>query len=503
MAAALPTVSRAEAVAGRYFDGRAEIVRQVFGSRDKRVLVDGPLGTGKTRMHLEGARARALKYPGIRILFLRKFRRWLTETVLVTLEEEVLVEGDLVSDRIQRNTRSSYRFANGSQIVVAGLDDPQSVFSAQYDFIYIFEATEVSQTAVEQADGRLRNNRAPYQQLVMDCNPSSPSHWLHVKFSTGWCRRFPMRHTDNPALYQRDAAGKLVVGEDGEPVMTRMGRDYLERLADGLSGVRTLRLLKGLWVQAEGVVYEGWDAAVHVTRRRELPAGWQALDHIWAVDFGFNDPFVWQQWTHLGDDVWCLTRELHQPGLLVEDAARLILQYSAGDAPPLAIVCDHDREDRATLERHLGRGTLPADKKNTILHGIDSVASRLKKSGNGKPRLVVCEDSLENAPDPARRSAGTPIGFVAEVESYQWKPDVVAGGYNKDVPLDRDNHSMDCCRYAVAWMERFREGASQAPATAGTDGGHFGELAAGHPAAVEDQLGLSATDAARMLDSWV
>lgn len=498
-----PTVSKDEAVAGRWFDGRAPIVRDVMRSRDPRVLVDGPLGTGKSRLLLEKARAFALKYPGCRVLLLRKQRKWMTETVLVTWEQEVVLKGELMPDRIQRASRASYRFRNGSEVVVAGLDDPQSVFSSQFDLILIFEATEVSQPTVESVDGRLRNNKAPYQQLLMDCNPSSPNHWLHVKFTTGWCRRLPMRHTDNPALFARNPDGGLKLGADGEPVPTRYGRDYLARLATGLSGVRALRLLKGLWVQAEGVVYEGFDPALHVKRRADFP-GWQARDQLWAVDFGFNDPFVWQQWTRWDDDTWVLTREIHLPGLLVEDAAKLILIAAAADRPPMAVVCDHDREDRATLERHLGRGTVPANKRD-VLAGLNAVATRLKPGANGRPRLVVCEDSLENAPNPERLAAGSPVGFVAEIETYQWKPNKDAqGGFAKDEPLDRDNHSMDACRYAVGWMDAFGARGPGAAATAGgPDPSPLADQMAGQRPAEDHQLALSTTDADLALQDWV
>ena len=93
----------------------------------------------------------------------------------------------------------------------------------------LIEATEIGQDAAEKVDGRLRYARMPYQQFLMDCNPGPPSHWLHKGFEAGWCRRLPMLHTDNPALYRADG------------VRTPFGEQYLARL-DDLTGVRRERL---------------------------------------------------------------------------------------------------------------------------------------------------------------------------------------------------------------------------------------------------------------------
>jgi hypothetical protein len=42
---ALPPVARDEAEHGRYFDASRPFVRELLAARDRRILVDGPLGT--------------------------------------------------------------------------------------------------------------------------------------------------------------------------------------------------------------------------------------------------------------------------------------------------------------------------------------------------------------------------------------------------------------------------------------------------------------------------
>lgn len=436
----LATITKAEAEQGRYFDARPAIVRELMTARDRRILIDGPLGTGKSRLLLEKLRACCLKYPGCRWLLLRSVRKWLTNSALVTLEEKVLEPGLLVPDRIRRENRSEYRFRNGSIIVVAGLDDPQGVFSAEYDGAVLIEGIEIDQDTGEKVDGRLRYGRMPYQQFLIDCNPGAPTHWLKRAADTGWLRRLPMRHRDNPALFLPDGS-----------TLTRMGREYLGRL-DGLTGVRRRRLRDGEWVQAEGVVFEGWDSTVHVVAPFPIPRHWR---RYWSIDFGFTNPFVWQWWAEDDDGRLYLYREIYRTRGLVSDHAVAGLRamhawdetlqqpcwIDADDPRPAAVLCDHDAEDRATFERVVKIPTEPAPK--AVDAGLQDVADRLKPADDGKPRLFVFRNARCHEPDPELLQSAKPTCTADEVDSYIWDPACKKG----ERPLKQDDHGMDALRY--------------------------------------------------------
>ena len=422
-------VSRAEAERGRYFETRSAVARAVLASRARRVLVDGPVGTGKTRVLLERVRACCLKYPRCRWLLARSVRKWLTQSALVTWEEKVLEPGLLVRDRVRRGTRAEYRFRNGSVVVVAGLDDPQSVFSAEYDGAVLVEATEVTRDTAEKVDGRLRNGRMPYQQLLMDCNPGPPSHWLYRAFESGWCVRLPMRHTDNPTLYRPDGT------------RTRAGVEYLGRLED-LTGVRRERLLHGKWAQADGLVYDAWDPAIHVIDSFDIPATWR---RYWAIDFGFTRPMAWQWWAEDPDGRLYLYREIYQTGRLVRDVALWVRQeWLAHEPRPSAVVCDHDPEKIATIEQVLGVTCTPADKADRV-GGIQQVAGRLAPAGDGRPRLFLFRSALAHEPDTRLQQSGRPTRTAAEFDCYVWNPNLARG----EEPLKENDHGLDATRYLV------------------------------------------------------
>jgi PBSX family phage terminase large subunit len=423
-------VTKAEAEHGRMLQHNA-FTNAYFAARDRRILIDGPLGTGKSRLGLERVRGACLRYPGSRWLLMRSVRKWLTHSALVTWEEKVLEHNVLVPDKVKRNNRSEYRFRNGSVVVCAGLDDPQSVFSAEYDGALLIEATEVSQDIVEKVDGRLRYGRMPYQQFLMDCNPTAPTHWLWRATQTGYIRRMAMTHRDNPAIYLDD--GRL----------TRFGREYLSRL-DDLTGVRKARLRDGKWVQAEGVVYDGWSESVHVVDRFPIPANWR---RFWSVDFGFTNPLCWQFWAMDGDGRIYLDREIYQTKRLVRDVAEWAGRVYQGQPEPEAIITDHDPEAMEHVFQVLGIRCTPADKINRV-GGLQDVADRLKVQPDGKPRLFLFRDALVHQLDQDLLAVGKPTRTEAEFDSYVWNPKLKHG----EEPLKEGDHGMDALRYLCRYL---------------------------------------------------
>ena len=107
------------------------------------------------------------------------------------------------------------------------------------------------------------------------------------------------------------------------------------------------------------------------------------------MDFGYTNPFVCQWWAKDPDGRLYLYRESYRVHLLVEDAARDMLALSADEPRPWAIVCDHDAEDRATLERHLGMTTVAAVKD--VSPGIQAVARPAQ--GRRRPASPGCSCS--------------------------------------------------------------------------------------------------------------
>ena len=396
------------------------------------IVLSGAAGTGKSRACLEKLFAAATEHEGLRAAIVRKTRTSLTDTGLVTWERDVLgLDHELVTSGAQRRFRHSYLFGNGAEVVVAGMDRPSRILSAEYDLIYVQQAEELTENEWETLTTRLRSGRMAYQQIIGDCNPDAPTHWIKGRADRGQTRMLDTRHEDNPVLWD---------AERGE--WTEAGARYMAVL-DALTGARKERLRYGRWVQAEGVVYEEYQPAVHLIDRFEVPADWR---RIRVVDFGYTNPFVCQWWALDPDGRMYRYRELYMTGRTVRVHAQQIVALSAGERIE-ATVCDHDAEDRETL-REGGIPNVAARKDVSV--GIQAVKDRLKLAGDGKPRLYLLRDSLVER-DPSLEEALKPLCTEQEIDSYVWNDKV-----RKEEPVKADDHGMDTARYAVMHIDKRR-----------------------------------------------
>lgn len=420
-------------------------MRQVWGIVADEVMVSGPAGTGKSRGILEYLYALSMKYPGCRGLIVRKTRTSLTESALVTFETHVVPGRPSWVSNQQRRVRQSYQFPNGSEIVVGGLDNTSRFMSTEFDWIYVQEAREAEESEWEDLTSRLRNGVLPFQMMIGDTNPDGPTHWIRLRARSGKLQMIESRHEDNPVLFN-----------ERQGAMTQAGTVYIGRL-DNLTGVRKKRLRDGLWVGTEGMVYDLYDPAVHEIER-EIPEDWT---RYCAVDFGFTNAFACLWIAEDGDGRLYVYRQVYGVQRLVRDWAHEIHSLT-GDEKITAWVTDHDLEARADLEEHLGhsadecktngRGrrayTKPA--KKDVMLGIQKVSERLKRAGDGKPRLYVLKDSLVGI-DPLLTEQKEPVCLQDEFPRYTWAKarSMTAGEVTLEEPVKRFDHALDALRYGV------------------------------------------------------
>lgn len=436
-----------------------------FKCRDDELLVSGPAGTGKSMALLEKMHAVMLANPGARGLIVRKTLSALGSTALDTWRKRVVPEalagGVLWYYGGSSEEPPQYRYENGSAVVIGGLDKPIKIMSSEYDLIYWQEATEGEKNDWESLTTRLRNGVVSFQQLMADCNPDTPTHWLKVRANEGKVRMLESRHEDNPVLF--DVDGNL----------TEFGRVYIGRL-DALTGVRKQRLRHGRWVSAEGVIYEDFDTAIHAIDQFDIPPDWP---RYWTVDFGFTNPFVLQCWAEDPDGRLYLYREIYRTQRLVQDHCVDILdvvsepidgyvhnelvdgprrahhgrRWKDSEPKPRAIICDHDAEGRATLVRELGIGTTAA--KKAVSLGIERTALRLRPARDGKPRIYLMRGAVVYR-DVSLADSGRPASTLEEVPGYVW--DTSSGKKPKEEPLKNDDHGCDAMRYIVMHRDRAR-----------------------------------------------
>lgn len=408
----------------------------VFSCREPELLVSGPAGTGKSRACLEKLHRMMLLNSGAKGLIVRKTAKSLTSSALQTFDKQVIAESKVAGHVTyyggSAREPAQYRYTNGSTINVAGMDNATKIMSSEYDVIYVQEAIELSESDWEMLTTRLRNGRISFQQLLADCNPDMPTHWLKARCDRGTTRIIESRHRDNPTLYR----------PSGEP--TKAGARYLAGL-DNLTGVRRARLRDGLWVSAEGIIYEDFDAAIHVLPSEfPIPANWA---RYWSIDFGHTHPFVCQRWAEDNDGRLYLYAETFHTKRTADIHARNILKEVAPggkwkEPKPQFIVADYeDAAGRDIFSRTIGMGTRAA--KKDVMDGIEAVQRRFRVVSDGKPRIYFLRNAVRDR-DAALTDVSKPASTLEELPGYVWNDK------GKEAPRKEDDDGMDAMRYLVA-----------------------------------------------------
>lgn len=449
--------------------------KEIFQRKDAEVLISGPAGTGKSRACLEKILMVCLATPNVRALIVRKTLSSLGSTALVTWRNHVakisLSVGDVVYYGGSREEAPQYRFKNGSTITIGGMNHPDRIMSSEYDIIYVQEATELLIDDLEALNTRLRNWQIGFQQLIMDCNPAGETHWLKQRCNNGKTRLIESRHEDNPVLFDE------ITTPDGVTYkLTEKGTVYISKL-DNLTGVRKARLRHGLWVSAEGQIYEEFDPAYHVLEweydedgnRLDLPHEWE---RYWVIDFGIVHPFVCKWYALDEEGIAYMYREIYMTDRTIAEHAVTIMEqvtrvetvrwYNHFDRvwhereeviwtepKPTAIICDHDLQARRTFEKATGLGTTAALKD--VAEGIDLTKERWKLRGDQKEaRLYYMDDCLVER-DPQLVEKMYPTCSKEEVSSYVWKksPD----GRTKQEPVKLHDDGMDTDRYLTMHLD--------------------------------------------------
>jgi PBSX family phage terminase large subunit len=245
--------------------------------------------------------------------------------------------------------------------------------------------------------------------LLATTNPDSPAHWLRKKFilRAGDLNLATWHFTldDNPGL---DPA-----------YVAALKREYV--------GLWYKRFIQGLWVLADGAIYETFDEAKHVVKT--LPG---IRRHIAvACDYGTTNPFHAVALA-LGDDSRLyITREWRYDSRAslgqLSDAdysTRLRTWIEAGPSPGYLIV----DPSASSFRKQLNDDGYPSKAgDNSVLDGIRTVASLL---ATDRLRFhASCEHLLD------------------EIPGYTWDPDKAARG--EDAPIKLDDHGLDALRYAI------------------------------------------------------
>jgi len=396
--------------------------REFMYNHDPECVLHGPAETGKTIAACWKVHIVASKYPKAQIVIARKTQASLYGTVLQTFEK--VIDGSPVT-AYGGEKPQWYDYPNGSRVWVAGLDKASKVLSSERDMIYVNQAEDLTADDWETLTTRTtgRGSVIPHPQLIGDANPSHAQHPLKLRAESGALTFIQSKHKDNPTLYDP---------ETGE--ITPQGKRTMSIL-ESLTGVRKDRLLYGKWTSAEGAIYTEYNFSTHLIDDFEPPISGR---YFMSIDFGFTNPFTASLWYVDHDGIAYLYKQIYRTKRLVEDHAKDI-RAIVGKRRIEAWITDHDAEDRATLERHLGIRTTPAFK--SVMPGIEGCKVRLKEN-----RVFFMRGALVEV-DRDLKEAKKPTWLIDELPGYRWSDK------KQDTPIKEDDHACDDFRYFIAHLD--------------------------------------------------
>jgi len=402
----------------KLFKALTEPQARAFEDISPMLLHDGGWFSGKTHVVAAKGMLLGLLYPNNCIGFVRRKRVDLEATLWKWFIDKVLPPELVIAHNDQKLFR---KIKNGTEFFGAGLDSSEEVnklASREYGFIGVEEATEIAEDDFDEKLLRcMRLPNVPFRQLMLICNPSSPGHFLY--------QRFVVKKLEN---YKRI---KSCILPDVPP-------NYQEIL-NQLTGVFKLRYVDGEWASFEGLVYP-FDPDKHLIDPFEIPKDWK---RVIAIDFGFDHPFVCQWWAVSPSDVWFLYREIYYSKRTVKTHSAQIKEFCVKDDIQPFAFCDHDAEDRATLEEN-GIYTNAAKKDRQL--GQQLVYELFETN-----RIFFFRDCTVER-DMRLVMEKKPASTIEEFPTYIW-----TNKAKEDMIKVKDD-GMDTNRYAVASNKHFSIG---------------------------------------------
>ena len=274
-----------------------------FQAKQKYVIFGGARGGGKSWAVRTKAVLMAYRYPGIKIMIMRRTYPELEANHIHPLKE--LLNGFAQYS----STEHEFRFPNGSTIkfmYCARDDDLRNIQGHEYDVIAIDEATQMTEYQIKTIGACVRGTHDFPKRMYMTCNPGGPGHQYIKRLKDGNFREGEKAEdyvfiqslvTDNRALME------------AQP-------DYIEQL-EALPPKLRDAWLYGNWDIYEGQFFEEFiddpehyldKKYTHVIEPFAPQPGWKIYR---SFDWGYAKPFSCAWWAVDYDGVFYRILELY------------------------------------------------------------------------------------------------------------------------------------------------------------------------------------------------
>lgn len=282
--------------------------------------------------------------------------------------------------------------------------------------VFFDEVALMPESFVNQATARCSVDGSKWW---FNCNPQGPRHW----FKLNWIDQRATRQL----LYLHFTM------DDNLSLSERIK----ERFRHQYAGVFYRRYIEGLWVMAEGLVYDMFDPDRHIVKLKDIAKDLTPACYV-SVDYGTQNATVFKLWVRGKDKIWYNIREYYYSGRekrqqktdaqYVED-----LRGFLDGAIPKAVIVDPSAASFIEALRQAGYPVIKAD--NDVLDGIRFMAELLMLD------QIKYTDACVHTFD--------------EYGTYSWDPKAADRG--EDTPIKESDHCLDADRYFVNTILRRRK----------------------------------------------
>lgn len=279
--------------------------------------------------------------------------------------------------------------------------------------VFFDEVALMPESFVNQATGRCSVEGSKYW---FNCNPDGPYHW----FKLNWIDKVKEKNIIYLHFTMDD---NLSLSEE---IKARYRKMY--------SGVFYKRYILGLWVMAEGIIYDMFNEAIHKVQSILR----QYSEYYVSIDYGTQNATVFILWGKYKDK-WYAVKEYYYSGRdevkqKTDNKYYEDLEKFLGDITPKAIIIDPSAASFIALIREKNKYKV-RKANNDVEDGIRNVSTALSLG------LILFNDCCEM--------------IFREFFSYVW--DEKASKNGKDKPVKENDHAMDAIRYFVNTILQFKQ----------------------------------------------
>ena len=267
------------------------------------------------------------------------------------------------------------------------------------------EVALMPESFVNQATGRCSVDGSKYW---FNCNPDGPYHWFKVNWMD--------KKKEKNILYLHFTM------DDNLSLSERVKERYRKMY----SGVFFKRYILGLWVMAEGIIYDMFQENTHKVKTVDR----EYIDYYVSCDYGTQNANVFILWGKCKGK-WYAIKEYYYSGRdtgkqktdneYYEDLVDFI-----GDIKIKAIIIDPSAASFIALIKEKGKYKVKKA-NNDVEDGIRNVSRALNET------MILFNDCC--------------INCFREFFSYVW--DEKAANRGEDKPIKENDHTMDAIRYFV------------------------------------------------------